>query len=384
MKRRVLIVDDDKYIREILAFSVRHLGLDVVEAVNGVDALNKLNAMSVDLVLADVWMPEMSGMELLRWIKANLPNVPVAVISGQPTLDTTIEALNTGAYAYLLKPVKNEQIRDVVLRGLQKVDEVESSRAMARKLEKLTELEQTLKTLQESMTRPSNVEVPGLIDGLRHELGNLSMAISLNLSSLELQGNVPDELRENLDDLHSSAEDLVSLVNRLNEFPTPDKATEYFDLREVAAAALEPLHDQAEDKEVNLNMRYADEPVMVACEPDSLRRALRQVVENGIEAAPKGGKVDVLIYNSELNRAALVVNDNGPGFDADSLPKVFQPEYTTKLREGFVRGLGMGLFIARAIVELHGGQISASNRPEGGASVEIQLPSHSFELRDSA
>jgi signal transduction histidine kinase len=380
MPRRVLVVDDDKYIREILAFNVRHLGLEVIEAANGMDALTKLKSAQVDLVLADIWMPEMSGLELLRWIKLNLPDLPVAVISGQPTLDTTIDALNMGAYAYLLKPVKGDQIRDVVQKGLEKVAEIESRQFATRKLEKLMELERTLRELQDSAARPAGQDVSSLIEGLRHELGNLSMAISLNLSSLQEQGNIPEELRTNMEDLHSSAEDLVALVNRLKDFDTPDRLTDHYDLREIAASALETLHPNADAKQVDLQLRYEGEPVLVACEPDSMRRALQQVIENGIEAVPPGGSVEVVVVNRELDKAALFVNDNGPGFDDAALTLVFQPEYTTKLREGFVRGLGMGLFIARAIVELHGGKITARNRPEGGASVEIQLPAHSFAL----
>jgi signal transduction histidine kinase len=380
MKRRILVVDDDKHIREILAFNVRRMGFDALEAANGKDALNTLTVTPIDVVLADVWMPEMTGLDLLKWIKLNQPDLPVALISGQATLDTTIDALNVGAFAYLLKPVEAEQIRDVVRRGLAKVDEIESSRAMVRKVARLDELEQSLKALHANMSRPPNGSVEGLIEGLRHELGNLSMAITLNLSSLELQDNIPDDLRLNLEDLHSTADDLVALVNRLKDYPTPDKDADYYDLRGVAAATLETLYREAAAKQVDLRIRFTDETVLVACEPEALQRALKQVIENAIEAVPVGGSVEVLTFNSDLDKAAVIVRDNGPGFDEKALAKVFEPEYTTKVREGFVRGLGMGLFIARTIIELHGGTISASNHPDGGACVEIRLPSHSFVM----
>lgn len=380
MKRRILVVDDDKHIREILSFNVRRMGFEAFEAANGKDALNTLTVTPIDVVLADVWMPEMTGIDLLKWIKRNQPDLPVALISGQATLDTTIDALNVGAFAYLLKPVEAEQIREVVRRGLAKVDEIESSRDMVRKVARLDELEQSLKALHANMSRPSNGSVEGLIEGLRHELGNLSMAITLNLSSLELQDNIPDDLRLNIEDLHSTAEDLVALVNRLKDYPTPDKEADYYDLRSIASSTLEMLYSAATAKHVDLQMRYTEETVLVACEPEALQRALKQVIENAIEAAPVGGSVEVLTFNSDLDKAAITIRDNGPGFDEKALAKVFEPEYTTKVREGFVRGLGMGLFIARTIIELHGGTISASNHPEGGACVEIRLPSHSFAM----
>ncbi|MBX3062767.1 MAG: response regulator [Anaerolineae bacterium] len=385
MNRRVLIVDDDKFIREILTFNVRRMGYDVVEAGNGVEAIEVLGKSTVDLVLADVWMPEMSGLDLLKTITKEYSGLPVALISGQATLDSTIDALNMGAYAYLLKPVQAEQIRDVVNRGIRKVEDNEARTQMSRRLEQLTELEQTLKSLQES--RPQNGSgnaasgaISSLIEGLRHELGNVSMAITLNISTLEQQGKLPPEVKENLEDLHASADDLVSLVNRLKDYDTPGKVAESHDLRTIAADVLDMMDEVALIKRIKLERKFAADEVSVTGEPDSLHRALRQVVENAMEAVKPGGRVQVIVDHSDLKTALVRINDDGPGFDKESLPKVFQPEYTTKLKEGFVKGLGMGLFIARAIIELHGGKISACNLPEGGASVEIQLPSHSFVM----
>jgi signal transduction histidine kinase len=298
----------------------------------------------------------------------------VALISGQATLDSALDALNTGAFAYLLKPVNADKIRDVIDRGLRKVEDARTRQKLEQQVAQLTELEQSLKTLQDQVARPVGSNgLAELIDGLHHELGNVTQAIRLNLETLEEAGKVPPELRENMKDLHASSEDLVQLVNRLKDYPALTKRGEGCDVRLVVAGALAALQLQAAAKRVTLLDSAPDTELPVACEPDSLQRAFRQVVQNAIEAVPDGGQVRVSV-TSTSGHAVITVEDNGPGIREDLLDRLFKPDSTTRITDGFVRGLGMGLFTARAAVELHGGDIRAANRPEGGASVIIRLP----------
>src|SRR5215468_2411012 len=120
MQASIMIVDDDAQIRDILARYGRQMGHTVMEASNGVEALEALadSAKAVDLLLTDIMMPRMSGIELLKAAHEILPELPIAMITGAATLDNSIAALNAGAYAYLVKPVKGDEVRDVITRGL--------------------------------------------------------------------------------------------------------------------------------------------------------------------------------------------------------------------------------------------------------------------------
>ena len=167
----VLVIDDDPSVRFILAKYIKALGHTVIEASSGEEARTVLldHSRTIDLALSDIWMPQMSGIELLKSLRQLRPELPVAIITGSATLDTSIAAVNLGAYAYLTKPLQKEQIQDVISRGLSKRDEYLAQHSAGRGPDADFSRDQAEKMVAE------------LIRGLRHELGNTATAIKLNL-----------------------------------------------------------------------------------------------------------------------------------------------------------------------------------------------------------
>src|SRR5258708_3171447 len=115
MQPCILITDDDPLIRDVLARLIRQLGYRVMESSSGVETLRLLSepaSAQVDLLFSDILMPRMSGIELLQVVHEKHPDLPVAMITGAATLDNSIAALNAGAYAYLVKPVRGDEVRE--------------------------------------------------------------------------------------------------------------------------------------------------------------------------------------------------------------------------------------------------------------------------------
>ncbi|MEA2748402.1 MAG: hypothetical protein QOI41_2545, partial [Myxococcales bacterium] len=117
---RVLIVDDEKFIRDILADFLGMEGYVVRTAEDGQAALNELNHAHYDLVISDLKMPRMGGIELLEQIGQAAPNALTVIMTGFGTVETAIDAMKRGAYDYILKPFKVEEVIHVVQRGLEK------------------------------------------------------------------------------------------------------------------------------------------------------------------------------------------------------------------------------------------------------------------------
>jgi len=117
---RVLIVDDEKFIRDILADFLGMEGYVVRTAEDGQAALNELNHAQYDLVISDLKMPRMGGIELLEQIGQAAPNALTVIMTGFGTVETAIDAMKRGAYDYILKPFKVEEVIHVVQRGLEK------------------------------------------------------------------------------------------------------------------------------------------------------------------------------------------------------------------------------------------------------------------------
>ena len=119
-RARVLIVDDEKFIRDILADFLGMEGYVVRTAEDGQAALNELNHAQYDLVISDLKMPRMGGIELLEQIGQAAPNALTVIMTGFGTVETAIDAMKRGAYDYILKPFKVEEVIHVVQRGLEK------------------------------------------------------------------------------------------------------------------------------------------------------------------------------------------------------------------------------------------------------------------------
>lgn len=104
--------------RELLSTYLSEFGITPLTAQNGVQAMEIVQTRPVDLIITDLWMPEMDGLELLQRVKTINTRIPVAVLSGHGTVQDTVKALNLGAYTFLSKPIRIEDIEGVVKKGL--------------------------------------------------------------------------------------------------------------------------------------------------------------------------------------------------------------------------------------------------------------------------
>ncbi len=111
MGRRVLIADDDESLRRVAAFHLKDEGYDVSVAGNGRQAQSALQKQRFDLVVTDMKMPEMTGLELLTWIKENSPDTQVIVMTGFATIDDAVSAMKVGAFDFITKPLNFEQFK---------------------------------------------------------------------------------------------------------------------------------------------------------------------------------------------------------------------------------------------------------------------------------
>jgi EAL domain-containing protein (putative c-di-GMP-specific phosphodiesterase class I) len=118
VKPRVLVADDDEAIRALVVRGLSAAGYDVVAVANGLDAIKALESMRPDAVVSDISMPELTGIEMLRRIRANDPDVPVILVTGSPNVETAVEAVRLGAMQYLTKPVNLDELKGVLQRAV--------------------------------------------------------------------------------------------------------------------------------------------------------------------------------------------------------------------------------------------------------------------------
>jgi DNA-binding NtrC family response regulator len=120
---RILVIDDDKSIRKVLATVLKENGYVVDTAENGKEAIKKSNAKFYNLALIDIRLPDMEGTKLLTKIKENTPKMVKIIVTGYPSLQNAIEAVNKGADGYVLKPFNMDNLLDTIKEHLKKQQE---------------------------------------------------------------------------------------------------------------------------------------------------------------------------------------------------------------------------------------------------------------------
>jgi len=124
--KRILVVDDEEDILGLLSELLQRWGFEADTVTNGREALERFHGRDFDLVLTDLKMPDMDGLELLRRIREENPRVPVLMLTGFPTVDSAVQAIQEGAYDYLIKPINPEELRFRIQKALAQSEQMRS------------------------------------------------------------------------------------------------------------------------------------------------------------------------------------------------------------------------------------------------------------------
>ena len=133
--KTILLVDDDASLRRVLAHHLSEAGYQVLTAANGKEGLEVFTSQQVEMVITDIQMPELSGLELMRRISVMSPDVVVLVITAYGSIETAVEAMKLGAYDYITKPFNREELLLTVSKGLQYTALVRENRSLKQFIE---------------------------------------------------------------------------------------------------------------------------------------------------------------------------------------------------------------------------------------------------------
>jgi signal transduction histidine kinase len=232
--------------------------------------------------------------------------------------------------------------------------------------------ERERESLQKELRRSETMAAMGaLVAGVAHEVRNPLFAISSTLDAMSArfdeqpQRHYVDVLRTEVGRLNKLVADLLAYGKPLSqEFSTGP-------LRAAVVLAVNACRASARKANVTIVDRLGDETPLVRLNQDRMVQVFRNVIENAIQHAPAKSSVTLegrIVHESEQRWIECSVSDSGPGFDPVDLPRVFEPFFTRR-RDG----IGLGLALVQRIVDEHGGEIAARNRPEGGAVVTVRF-----------
>lgn len=358
-QKTVLCADDEPLIRELCSNVLDDC--HVLPAKDGLEALKILETEAVDIVLSDVIMPNLSGLELLKEIKEQRPDQAVILMTGYSDKDLILEALQAGADDFINKPINILQLSTTVEKVLEK-------QKIRQELTDLKRVEQ-LKS-----------DFLGLIS---HKLKTPTTAISLFIQNIAEGVESPNDanFKQMVTMVQAETVHLEQLIQDLLYFSEAtlqekSSALEPIDLGLIAERIVIALQPTARQQQINfdslIDPPLPPEPLML--NPQRISFAIRALLDNAIKFTPKGGSVSI---EGKINteHVKLVIKDNGIGISQQELTKIFNkfyqidPEHT-----GQVRGFGLGLYYARDFIHSMGGQLHIESQPGQGTVATIEFP----------
>jgi DNA-binding response OmpR family regulator len=195
---RVLIADDDEVCREILQDAIEKEGVEVLLASDGIEALEQLSAAPSDIIISDLNMPRMDGLSLLKHARQKYPQILTIIITGYGSLQSAIEAIRLGAYDYIQKPFKMEEITVATRNAIDKVRIMREKALLIKELETLHQRLEMIESLKNVRTKEEDAawtEKPG-----EYKLRLFSGA-GLPLSLLEIPDERPSRILKTIESL---------------------------------------------------------------------------------------------------------------------------------------------------------------------------------------
>jgi signal transduction histidine kinase len=360
---RVMVVDDNAGFRESLLSLLDAGGLDVVgEASSGFAALDMVDGLDPDVVLMDVRMPGIDGIETTRRLKARYPALGIVALSGHEDQEIVTEMLVAGASGYVLKDSDGDEILHavslaaggggVLSPGVTPRVIEELTEALEHERRRTRELEEAQAALVERAARRHE-----LVARLSHEL-RTPVTVILGVAQTLARGRASVEQQEELlERLIARAKDLTRLVERF-ELTIDAALTERVDVAEVARQVASA--DARVDVTAPTSLPPAHLNRAVA------RRVLDELVDNALRFSPDGTPVEVKV-GLGLGRIEVRVSDRGDGISEHERERIFGPlEQLEDLNRRVHQGTGMGLALARTAARaMDGDVVLETSGPQG-------------------
>lgn len=368
----ILLVDDEQDIRDVLRMALDDAGYRIIMAENGEAAMKRYQAEQPAIVITDIKMPVMDGIELLKRIKRHNEETEVIMITGHGDMDLAIKSLKYAAADFITKPINVDALEVALKRVHDKILMRQKLREYTTSLEELirekTELQDHLSSL--------GLMIGSISHGIKGLLTGLDGGMYLLESGLNLQNH--DRITEGWDAVKMIVERIRKLVmDILFHAKKRDLQWEQVDVLSFFLEAARMMELRLADLPIEFKQTSASCEENCFIDPGYVHSALMNIFENAMDACLIDTSKDChqieFSLHIDQNSVFMTVSDNGVGMDEETLSKLFTEFFSSKGR----KGTGLGLYISNKIVEKHGGSIEVASAPLRGSKFIFKLPRQS-------
>ena len=384
-KSRVLIVDDHHINRLLLKMPLERAGFEVTSAAGGTDALKLIGLDQgepavrppFDMVVLDIMMPDVSGMEVLRKVRKVYPPqvLPVIMATAREESKDIVDALQLGANDYVTKPIDIP----VLLARM----EVHIA---------LHETHMKLQLAQNSLIDAAKMESIGRLSaGVAHEVKNPLYVIQMGVDFFLMKGDSNDEhTGKTLKNMQHAIDRADSIIRSMVDFSrTEELRLVESDLNEIIEQALVLVRHETSARQITLDVQLGGDLPLVRADRTKIEQVMINLMTNACHAMGDGGRLQVRssrispeLLNAEdqdrrarklrefKNGVMVEIIDEGSGIPDEYMLKLFDPFFTSKAAG---EGTGLGLSVTKTIIDLHGGFIELGNAKPKGARACVYL-----------
>jgi signal transduction histidine kinase len=375
----VLIIDDEPSVLEGLKEFLEDEGYSVHLASSGSEGLGIFSKVKPELVVTDLRMPGISGMDFIRQVKTINPDVAVIVITGYGTLATAVDAIRLNVFDFIGKPIDLEQFKATLDRAR---DSVAKSQKIHKELESLKEqlllAQSHLSEYQEKVSEVESLALAGrLLAGILH---NLNSPLTYIMGQTQILQMIHPEV-ENLEKIEEQAvrmgQIITTLLKRVKQSQV--RQSEMLQLNQVLRDEALFLESHPYFRtEIRKEWRLANDLPLIQGIASDFSQVFGNIFRNAAEAM-KNQPIRILTISSSYDEQEIriTIQDTGPGIPKSLQRSIFQPFFSTKVKEVGISGsvgMGLGLYSCQQMVHQYGGRIELVSRPGKGATFIIHLP----------
>ena len=378
----ILIIEDDFIVRQAIADYLSRKKYNVIQAENGSKGLDCFHQQQVDLVLTDLRMPKVDGLEVLATVDREAPETPVIVVSGMGTIEDVIKALKLGAWDYITKPISDMTLLNhAVTRALERVKLSQHNKEYQK------HLQQEIKQKTEELHQAQKLEAIGtLAGGIAHDFNNILGAIMGFTDLAMMESENSKKLKEMLDQIKKAslrARDLVAQI--LTFCRKAENERRPIVIYPIIKEALKLLRATIPTT-IEIKSNISTIPERIRADPTEIHQIMMNLCTNSFQAMKnEQGIIEINLKVVQLDEKKaresqsikpgkylqLTVRDNGVGIAGSDRESIYDPFFTTK-EKGV--GTGLGLSVVHGIVKEYNGAIKITSEVGKGTDVKIFFP----------
>lgn len=374
MVKKVLLVDDEEGIRRVWGISLADAGYEVHSAGNGEEALRIFREIRPPIILTDIKMPGMDGIQLLKKIKEESPDTEVIMITGHGDIELAIESLKHEATDFITKPINDDVLEIALNKALEKVALRKQVKEYTEELERLVE-EKTKQLLDAERLVAIGQTVAGLAHAIKNITGGLRGGAYVLEKGIELRND--KYLHQGWDMIKNNVTRIKDLsLDLLNYAKEREPDYELCDPKQLLQEVYSLVKPLADENGIHLELDMDESLSDVLLDREAIHHCLVNLTMNAIDACvelpPEAGRGKILMQAAKPKNGAVEyrITDSGCGMDDETKEKVFQCFFSTKGS----KGTGLGLMLTKKIVHEHGGLIEVSSKEGAGSTFTIKLP----------